>query len=116
MRDRADRVGQLLKEQIALIVRKELSFPEDVLVTVSRTEVSPDLAFADVYVSVMPEEKAEEVLKTLEKNVFSLQQKINKQFRIRKVPKMRFVQEKEVARAGRVEELLARIEQEREKE
>ncbi|HEX67559.1 MAG TPA: ribosome-binding factor A, partial [bacterium] len=62
---RLPRVNSLLKEEIANILLKEIDFPKEVLVTVTRVECSPDLRQAKIYVSVIPKEKKERVFKIL---------------------------------------------------
>ena len=109
MSQRIPRVNKLIKKELSQILLKEIEFPKDVLVTVTRVIASDNLNEAKVYISVMPEEQSERVLQILERKVYYLQQKINKRLRMRPIPQIRFSEEKETAEAGRIEELLEKI-------
>jgi len=51
-------------------------------------------------------------LKTLNQEIYELQQKINRRLKMRPVPRIRFSKERETAEAGRVEELLEKLKKE----
>jgi len=109
MSQRILRVNKLIKKELSQILLKEIEFSKDVLATVTRVETSDNLNQAKAYISVMPEEQSKRVLQILERKVYYLQQKINKRLRMRPVPQIRFLEEKETAEAGRIEELLEKI-------
>jgi len=100
-----------LKEEIGKILEKEITF-SGVLTTVTRTDTSPDLNQAKVYISVMPEDKKERVFDSLDKNVYNIQQQLNKRLRMRPVPKIKFKEEKKTEEAARIEEVLEEIKKE----
>jgi ribosome-binding factor A len=107
--NRVSRVNQLIKEELSRIVLLEVDFPEGVLVTLTRADVSANLIEAKVYVSVLPEDRAGQVLKTLSSKIYSMQQQLNKRLNMRPIPKIRFVEERNTAEAGKIEELLEEI-------
>ena len=43
MAERIPRVNQLIQEELGKILHREIEFPEDVLVTITRVEASPNL-------------------------------------------------------------------------
>lgn len=88
---------------------REVQFPEGALVTLTRVDTFPNLIETKVYVSVLPDDKAEEVLKILKSQVYFLQQKLNSRLKMRPIPKIQFVEETTTREAGRVEELLGKI-------
>jgi ribosome-binding factor A len=110
---RLSQVNHLLKDEVSKIILKEVEFPKDVLVTITRAEVSPNLGQAKIYVSVLPENFAQKVLKILERKIFPIQKKLNQRLNMKIVPQIIFVEEKETVKAGRVEELLEQIKKER---
>jgi ribosome-binding factor A len=112
---RAQRVNQLIKKELSQIVLREMDFPEKVLVTLTRVDTSSDLKQAKIYISVIPEEKARNVLDNLNKSIYYLQQKLNQRLRMRPIPRIKFMEERKTAEAGRVEELLERIHKRNEK-
>jgi ribosome-binding factor A len=109
MSNRLPRVNQLIKQELSQIILKEIEFPKDILVTVTRVETTPNLIESKIYVSVMPENKSENILQILNKQIYDIQQRLNKRLKMRPVPRIYFRKEKETAEAGKVEEILAKI-------
>ena len=109
MPDRIPQVNQLIKKELSQIILREVDFPEGILVTLTRIETAPNLIQAKAYISVMPEDKVRDVLEILEKLVYRLQQKLNKRLKMRPIPRIQFVEEKAIREAGRIEELLEKI-------
>jgi len=107
--ERIYRVNQLIKKELGQIILKEIDWPEGVLVTMTRVETTLNLIEAKVYISILPQEKAQNVIITLKKLVYGLQQKLNERLKMRPTPKIIFVEEKATSEAGRVEELLETI-------
>lgn len=106
---RVEKIQSLIQQELGKILLREADFPLDVLVTITRVYVPSNLEVANVYISVLPEEKTGEVFNSLNRNIYSLQQFLNKKLRMRPVPKMQFFKENKIAEAARVEELLAEI-------
>ena len=108
MSQRILRVNQLIKQEIGQLLSREIDFA-NVLVTITQVETSPDLRQAKIKISIMPIEKSESVLKILEKNIYHLQQILNKKLKMRTVPKIRFVIDQAEAKAQRIEEILGKM-------
>lgn len=103
---RIRRVNSLIRREISRIFLKELEFPQDVFVTITRVEAIPNLQECQVFVSVLPENKFKEVSAILNKKIYSLQQKLNQKLKMRPIPKIRFSEEKLTVQAAQVEEVL----------
>jgi ribosome-binding factor A len=103
------RINQLIKEQLGNILLKEGNFPRDCLVTITRIETSVDLKEARVWVSVLPEKKESQILNLLNKNIYHFQQKLNKVLKLKRVPKIKFLIEKKIKEAAKIEKLLEKI-------
>lgn len=108
MSQRIQRVNQLIKEQIGQLILKEIDFGS-VLVTITEVDTAADLSQSKIKISVLPSEKSEQVLRTLRKHVFRLQQALNKRLTMRIVPKIKFVIDQTEAKAQRIEEILSKI-------
>ncbi len=109
MSKRSERLNELIKREISKIFLRDVEFPIDALVTVTRAEVSDDLRDANVWISVLPESKLKAVNKILYHQIFHIQQKINKTLKMRPLPKLKFVEEEETKEADKIEELLGKI-------
>jgi len=113
MVERIPRVNRLIREELSQILLKEVDFPENVLVTVTRVETSPDLNQAKAYISVMPAQRSEEVLNILNRTIYFIQQKLNKKLNMRPLPRLLFSKEEKTREAGRIEEILEKIKKEK---
>ena len=107
--NRIDRVNSLLEHEISMILLKDFDFPQGILVTLTHVECSANLFEAKVFVSVFPEDKMQRILGILRKAVYTIQRKINRTLKMRPIPKIIFVEDKNIAKADRVEELLAKL-------
>jgi ribosome-binding factor A len=110
--NRVEKVNSLLEREIGKILLKDFAFSPEILVTLTRVDCSSNLIDAKVYISVYPEEKSAGILNALQKSVYSVQHQINRTLRTRPIPKIRFVKETAISKAGKVEELLAQLKKE----
>ena len=111
MNNRIQKVNSLLEREISKIILRDFYFSE-ALVTLTHVDASANLIEAKVYISVLPDEKIDKIVAILNKGAYSIQQKINKLLKMRPIPKIKFVKDKELIKAGRVEELLNDIKRE----
>jgi ribosome-binding factor A len=109
MSKRIERVNSLIQEELGKIILKEIELPVGVLATITRVETSIDLCNARIYVSVLPQDKLERVLYVLNKMVYVLQKCLNECLRMRPIPKIRFVKERQTAEAAKIEGILEEL-------
>jgi len=109
---RVEKINALLKKELNKIFLKEFDFSPEVFITITRVETSSNLIESKVYISVIPKKAKKEVFDFLNKEIYHIQQKINKALRMRPVPKIIFKEEKETERAGEVERILKEIKDE----
>ena len=107
--ERRRRVAEMIRKEVGDILRFEFGDPRVGRATVTRAEVSGDLAIARVYVSVLgdPAEQDEtlEVLSRARGRVRSL---LGRRVRLRQTPEVRFVFDSTVEFSIRLEKLLER--------
>jgi ribosome-binding factor A len=114
MSNRIEKINSLLEHEIGKILLKDFAFSPEILVTLTRVDVSANIIDAKVYISVYPETKSAGILNALNKSVYDIQYKINRTLRQRPIPKIRFIKETEISKAGRIEELLAEVKKDEE--
>lgn len=103
---RTDRVEELLKEEIAVILR-EVKDPRVGFVTVMDVEVSPDLRHAKVFVSVLgDEEEKQETMNALENASGFVRARVGEGVTLKFLPRLRFVLDRTMEKAARIEELI----------
>ncbi len=115
MKERIQRINHLIRNELAKIISKEIEFPSSVFVTLTRVQTTKDLRESKVFISALPEEKIEEVLKILEGQIYFLQKKLDKILRMKFVPKIIFQKEEKLTEAGKIEKILADLKKEKNK-
>lgn len=105
---RIEKLNQLVREEIAKSLDRGIEFPPETLVTVTRVLISEDLLYAACFISVFGENK-KEVMEILSKNLYNIQQGINRRLKIRPVPKIHFALDEEEIRREGVEKSLAEL-------
>ena len=108
MSNRIEKVNSILEQEIGKIILREFYFPE-IMVTLTHVDASTNLIEAKVFISSYPDKKLDEIIEIINKNVVRIQHEINEKLRMRPVPKIKFFKDKEISRAGRVEELLGQL-------
>ena len=105
---RQNKIARLLQKELSVIFQEQTRAMHGVMVSVTRTKISPDLSICTAYLSIFPSERGEELLKNIEKNNqqirFNLGQRIRYQLRI--VPELRFFIDDSLDYIDRIDELL----------
>lgn len=113
---RTDRLNSLLKEVISEVIKRHVRNPHvNELITVTRVEITKDLHYAKVFVSVMgtPETKAE-TIKALQSAAGFIAVNASKEIVIRYFPSLTFKLDDSVEKHMRISDLLTEITHERE--
>ena len=111
MRIRPERVAQAMRRDIADIIARTLRDPRiGTFVTVTDVEVTSDLSFARVFVSVLAtgEERAR-TLEALAHAVPFVRRELGPRLGLREVPALRFEIDTSSERGARVDELLRKL-------
>lgn len=108
MSRRLERATELIKRELAAIITKEVSVSKSII-TLTRVEVSDDLLHAGIYFVSIPDKQAQNILNIFQKNIFLLQQALNKRLHMRPVPKISFYIDRQEEEAAKIDELLGKI-------
>lgn len=111
MRIRPERVAHRMRREVAEILQQKLRDPRvSAMVSVTDVQVTNDLSFARVFVSIMgsPEERAS-TLEALAHAAGFVRHELGSRLELREVPEVRFVHDESLDRGARVEDLLKRI-------
>jgi ribosome-binding factor A len=108
---RADRVGEAVREEIAAFLTRDAKDPRITgLVTVTAVEMTRDLRHAKVFVSVMGSESGRAAtFDGLKSMAGHLRSRVGKALSLQFAPEISFKLDESVARAARIETLLAGI-------
>jgi len=106
---RIEKLNKLLRNEIANIISREISFDAGTLVTVTHVEVRRNLSQAEVFITALPDRVLPQVLKVLNNSIFELQQILNKRLRMRPVPKIIFKADKGQIKAEAVYKAMSEV-------
>lgn len=105
MNHRPERVGSLIREELAKLIARELEF-SGALVTLTEVEIDKKLDTAKVGVTVFPSEHGEEALKVLRGVQNELQWQLLRKINIKPMPQIHFFLDHGPENAARIEKAL----------
>lgn len=107
---RKDRVGDMIKREISLMIQQELKDPGIGFVTITGVEVSADLKRAQVYYSVLGDQDSKiKTASALKRACGFLQHEIGKRLRLKHTPEIGFQFDASVEYGAHIEELIQKI-------
>lgn len=110
---RKERVGDLLKREVSLIIQRELKDPGIGFVTITGVDLSPDLKNAKIFYSVLGDENSKrESASALKRASGFIQHEIGKRLKLRYTPEIFFQFDMSVEYGARIEGLIQKIHQE----
>jgi ribosome-binding factor A len=109
---RSIRVGDLIRREVSFILEKELRDPRLGFVTVTGTDVTPDLRSARIYVSVLgDDDKVKENLKALKGAEKYVRYLIAERIRLKYVPEISFHIDQSQIYGERIDRILKEVKQ-----
>ncbi len=107
---RIARLNEQLKREIAGLVRSDVRDPRVGLVSVTAVQVATDLGSARVFVRVLggDQERAES-LEGLEAAAPFLRRALGQILHIRRIPELRFQEDRSMEQARRIEQILSEV-------
>lgn len=89
---RQNKIGRLLQKELSDIFEKETRRTHGIIVSVSKTRISPDLSVCTSYLSIFPSERAAELLDNINANARTLRYELGTRVRhqLRIIPELRF--------------------------
>ncbi|ATC94069.1 30S ribosome-binding factor RbfA [Pseudoalteromonas tunicata] len=114
MRDfsRTDRVGQQIQKEIAVILQREIKDPRLGMATVSAVEVSRDLAYAKIFVTILntqDEDKSNESIAILNEATGFIRSLLGKRIRARIMPNLKFVLDRSLLEGMHMSNLVDKV-------
>lgn len=107
---RTMQVGELMRDELARIIRHELADPDLELATVTNVEVSPDLHFARVWISVIGDEaKRRAALEAVKRADRKIRHELGRTRAFRYIPDLDWKLDTSAEYANRIEERLREV-------
>jgi ribosome-binding factor A len=108
---RSQRVGDLLRKEIADIIIYRLKDPRIGFITVTGVDVTDDIKLARVYVSIFQEGERKTTLEVLNSAKSFVRSELSKRLRMKFIPSIEFRLDTSIEYGNKIEELLKEIEE-----
>jgi ribosome-binding factor A len=105
---RQNKIARLLQKELSIIFQQQTRAMHGVMVSVTRTKVSPDLSICTAYLSIFPSERGEEILANINANNKSIRYELGSRVKnqLRIIPELRFFIDDSLDYIDRIDELL----------
>lgn len=106
---RIQRVADQIQRELATLIQLEMKDPRLGMITVSAVDVSRDLKYADIYVTILEQQgKAErdQALEILARGAGFLRRRLGQLIKLRVVPELRFHYDESIARGQKLSALI----------
>lgn len=111
--NRTDRIADQMQRDLAELIRSSVKDPRIGMVTVNAVDVSRDLGYADVYVTLLTVDEVDgdspevkETIKILNGAAGFLRSELSKRIKLRTIPQLRFHFDSSVGRGRHLEGLI----------
>ncbi len=105
------KIAKLILIEMSTILQREARFGLGTMITVTLARVTKDLELAKIYVSIYPEDDAQTVVDSLNKNNWELRKLLSARIRnnLKKMPNVIFYLDDSLQEAQKIEDLLATL-------
>ncbi len=107
-----DRLNSTFTKEISYILQNEIKDDNIKFVTVTGCEITNDLSFAKVYVTIFDKEKKGVTMKALEGAKSFIRGELSKRVEIRHTPELRFIYDKTEEYGSHIDKLINKIHEE----
>ena len=105
---RIDRISEEVRREVDAIIREELGDPRiDGTFSITRAEVTGDLRYAKIYISVLEDDKRDDLMAALKNAKGYIRRSLSKRMIIRYTPELTFVSDKNIEYGVHIAKVLA---------
>lgn len=107
---RAERVGELILNEISDLIRRDIKDPRIGFVTFTRVEVSDDLRYAKVFASILgTEEEKARTLEGLSSAGGYMRRQLGRVLRLRYTPQLTFLLDESLEQGAKIAQILRQL-------
>lgn len=106
---RMKQIDELILRALSNIIRQEIDIPDDIFFTITKVITSRDLSMAKVFYITQPEEKHAIAANIIKKNKKIINELIEEEIIIRKLPKFKFIFDKKELEALKINEKISKL-------
>ena len=106
MPERMPKINELIRQQLGEIINEEIEMPPNTLLTITRVTTSPDLHYSRAFISVVPDEESDKVIKLLTSRAKTLRKVLGEKIVLRFLPQISFALDESERQAYELDKLL----------
>ena len=106
MSKKIERIASILQKEISCILANEIKDKNIEFVTVTAVKVTNDLSYAKVYVTILNQDKKEQIMKALKKASGFIRTELADKLEIRHIPELNFVYDESIEYGNRIENII----------
>ncbi len=106
---RIDRISEEVRHAVDEIIRGMNDPRITGTYSVTRTEVTRDLKYAKVYISILEDEKAQEFMQAVKKAAGYIRHELSQRVDLRAIPQLIFIRDENIAYGIHINELLKKV-------
>jgi ribosome-binding factor A len=111
---RPERVGDQIRQELSVLIAREVHDPGIGFLTITRVKVTPDLQQARVFYTTIGDDKAKkETARALGRATPFLRRQVGGRLRLKNVPMLEFSYDESIERQDRIEKIMLDIQAER---
>ena len=104
-----ERLNSVFVKEISYILQNEVKDPNIKFVTITGCEITNDLSFAKVYLTVLDDSKKDDILKSLNGAKSFIRGQISQRVEIRHTPELRFIFDESIEYGNKIEKIIKEI-------
>ena len=105
---RIDRISEQVRHEVDRIIREEVNDPRVAgTFSITRAEVTRDLRYAKIYVSVLEDDRREDLMKALKSAAGFIRRSLGREMLIRYAPELQFISDQNIAYGVHIAKMLA---------
>lgn len=106
---RMKQIDEVICRGLSNIIREEIDIPDDIFFTLTKVITSRDLSSAKVFYITQPEEKHAVVANIIKKNRKLINERVEEDIVIRKLPRFKFIFDQKELEALKINEKIAKL-------
>ena len=107
-----ERLNTVFMREISKILQTEIKDPNIKFVTITGCEITNDLSFAKVFVTIFDMEKKKDVMASLEKAKRYIRGQLSQRVDIRHTPELRFIFDESIEYGNKIEKIIKDLHEE----
>lgn len=108
-----ERMNSTFVREISYILQNEVKDPNIKFVTVTGCEITNDLSYAKIYVTVLDSDKKKEIMKSLDGAKSFVRGELSKRVEIRHTPELRFIFDESIEYGNKIEKIIKELHEEK---